>query len=297
MIDKNNTIILLDFNSLIGKIVRLILNRNAGLRDGYNFYQHTKGITYFPNHNDKKFILVDDIFNEEFKKDIFKKDPNFRTIIFNKTEKQPLEILTELWSETSDIKEMTDQELDILIKISKIFENLEDKESIVMKYYIENFVNVLTSGKEFFSKDFKEIEDIVKWYNNKDIPEYNTTGVTTIEQYMVDEKKFFEPNTYQIVLNFKGDDLERVLLDFYKKYPELKQYFNLIREVEDDEDISSIMEQKLLLESLYLVNVEYYNKRIKKSNTENIINQNILGDIISIITSIRNRFVTRKNKK
>ena len=185
---------------------------------------------------------------------------------------------------------MTDQELDILIKISKIFENPEDKESIVMKYYIENFVNILSNGKNFFNSNYHHFENTVKWFKDKIEEPYN------IIQYKEDEKKFFEPNTYQIVLNFKGNDLERVLLDFYKKYPDLKEHFDLIQEVKGSENISNIMEQKLLLESLHLANVEYYEKCIKQGSFNNVVNESLLDDIKSFIGKIRNRLVVKNHK-
>lgn len=111
-----------------------------------------------------------------------------------------------------------------------------------------------------------------------------------------DTKKILESHTFQIVLDFKGNDLEEVLFSFYKKYPDLKEHFNLIQEVKGSENISNIMEQKLLLESLHLANVEYYEKCIKQSSFNNVVNESLLDDIKSFISKIRNRLVVKKHK-
>ena len=117
-----------------------------------------------------------------------------------------------------------------------------------------------------------------------------------VEQDIEGTKKIFELSTYQIVLDFKGKDLEEVLFGFYKKYPDLKEHFNLIQEIKGSENISNIMEQKLLLESLHLANVEYYEKCIKQSSFNNIVNESLLDDIKSFIGKIRNRLVIKKHK-
>ena len=321
MLDKNKTIILMDINSIEGKIVRLIVNRNFPINEGYDISQHSSESTYYPCIESKNFILVGDIFNEKFLADIKAKDENFLHLDFKENKKNHtanLLLLSNLWNQTAtEYKHMSDNEVDILQRVSRIFdyESIEDPSGTVMKTYIDIFVTILTTGNEFFNTPYLTYFEMVDYYNKnqddiKNNVSYNKYGnnpfwdlskresnITAVEQHFIDEKKFFEPNAYQIVLDFKGRDLEEVLLDFYKKYPDLKEHFNLIKEVEDEEDISSIMEQKLLLESLHLVNVEYYNKRIKKSVSENVVNQNILSDIISIINYVRNRLITRKNKK
>lgn len=302
MLDKNKTIILMDLNSIEGKIVRLIVNRNFPINEGYEIEQHCSESTYYPCIESKKFILVGDIFNEKFLIDIKAKDSNFLHLSFKENKENRtanLLLLSNLWNDTLlEYKHMTDNEADILQSISRIFdyESIEDPSGTVMKTYIDIFVTILTTGNEFFNTPYLTYFEMVDYYNKYPI-KFIQDEIHPIEQHFIDEKKFFEPNAYQIVLDFKGRDLEEVLLDFYKKYPDLKEHFNLIKEVEDEEDISSIMEQKLLLESLHLVNVEYYNKRIKKSVSENVVNQNILSDIISIINYVRNRLITRKNKK
>lgn len=297
MLDKNKTIILMDLNSIEGKIVRLIVNRNCEPKDGYHIEQHCSESTYFPGNDDKKFVLIGNIFNDKFKADIYNKDITYKNYL-KFTEHSVLATLSTLWTETKNgnVSIMTQEEASLLTSLSMVIEKKETPSTKVMRTYLENFVTILTSGKEFFSKDFKEIEDTVKWYNNKDKPGYSTSGVSAVEQHILDEKKFFEPNTYQIVLDFKGKDLEEVLLDFYKKYPDLKQYFNLISEVKEGVDISSIMEQKLLLESLHLANVEYYNQHIKKSEIKNVVNESILDEIKTTVNKIRNRIIVGWNK-
>lgn len=293
MIDKKNTVILLDNNSTIGKVVRLIMDRNCDLlKDGYDFHQHSKESTYFPGSDNKKFLLIGDGFDPKILEDIKRKDPDFKRI--NLKEEvgyfASTKILLKLWNDTGNGNSITSQEADILQRTAKIFEKdgLLVPEVEVMKYYIDNMVNILSKGNEFFTTNYCHFENTVKWLKDK-----NKTS--SIEQDIEDTKKFFESNTYQIVLNFKGKDLEEVLLDFYKKYPDLKEHFNLIKEIENEEDISSIMEKKLLLESLHLANVKYYEKCIKQPNKDNIINQSLLGDIISLIGEIRNRLVIKKN--
>lgn len=291
MIDKNNTVILLDNNSTLGKVVRLIMDRNCDLRDGYDFHQHNKESTYFPGTDDKKFILVGDGFDSKCIEDIKRKDPDFKRILLKEDEGifNPIDVLTNLWYETNNGKNITDQEAGNLQRVARIFEKpgLTTPQVNVMKYYIDNMVNILTRGNEFFTTNYSHFENTVNWLKDKN-------KITPIEQDIEDTKKFFEPSTYQIVLDFTGKDLEEVLLDFYKKYPDLKKHFNLIQEVKNNESISTMMEQKLLLESLHLANVAYYNNCIKQVEHDNVVNQSLLGDIKYFISAIRNRLVKRK---
>ncbi len=291
MIDKNNTVILLDNNSVLGKVVRLIMDRNCDLRDGYDFHQHNRESTYFPGSNDKKFILVGDIFDHRCLEDIKRKDPDFKRILLKEDEGifNPIDVLTNLWHETNNGKTITDQEADNLQRVARIFEKdgLITPQVEVMKYYIDNMVNILTRGNEFFTTNYSHFENTVNWLKDKN-------KITPVEQDIEDTKKFFEPSVYQIVLDFKGKDLEEVLLGFYKKYPDLKEHFNLIQEVKNNESISTMMEQKLLLESLHLANVAYYNNCIKQVEHDNVVNQSLLGDIKYFISAIRNRIVKRK---
>lgn len=291
MINKNNTVILLDNNSVLGKVVRLIMDRNCDLRDGYDFHQHNRESTYFPGSNDKKFILVGDIFDHRCLEDIKRKDPDFKRILLKEDEGifNPIGVLTNLWHETNNGKTITDQEADNLQRVARIFEKdgLITPQVEVMKYYIDNMVNILTRGNEFFTTNYSHFENTVNWLKDKN-------KITPVEQDIEDTKKFFEPSVYQIVLDFKGKDLEEVLLGFYKKYPDLKEHFNLIQEVKGNETISSIMEQKLLLESLHLTNVAYYENHIKQTEHNNVVNETLLGDIKYCITAIRNRLVMKK---
>lgn len=318
MLDKNKTIILMDINSIEGKIVRLIVNRNFPINEGYDISQHSSESTYYPCIESKNFILVDDIFNEKFLADIKAKDENFFHLDFKENKKNRtanLLLLSNLWNQTAtEYKHMSDNEVDILQRVSRIFdyETIEDPSGTVMKTYIDNFVTILTSGNEFFNTPYLTYFEMVDYYNKnqddiKNNVSYNKYGnnpfwdlskresnITAVEQHFIDEKKFFEPSVYQIVLDFKGKDLEEVLLDFYKKYPDLKEHFNLIQEVKNNESISTMMEQKLLLESLHLANVAYYNNCIKQVEHDNVVNQSLLGDIKYFISSIRNRLVKRK---
>lgn len=292
MIDKYNTVILLDNNSTLGKVVRLIMDRNCDLRDGYDFHQHSKESTYFPGSDDKKFLLIGDGFHPKCLEDIKRKDPDFKRINFEENDlNNPLDVLSNLWYETSKGIPITLQEADVLQRVARIFEKdgLITPQVKLIKEYIDNIVNVISRGNEFFITNYSDFENTVKWLRDKN-------KVTSVEQDIEDTKKFFEPSTYQIVLDFKGKDLEEVLLDFYKKYPDLKEHFNLIKEMENDEDISSIMEQKILLESLHLANVEYYEKCIKKNSFKNLVNESLLDDIKSFISKIRNRLVIKKHK-
>lgn len=310
----------MDINSIEGKIVRLIVNRNFPINEGYDISQHSSESTYYPCIESKNFILVDDIFNEKFLADIKAKDENFLHLDFKENKKNRtanLLLLSNLWNQTAtEYKHMSDNEVDILQRVSRIFdyETIEDPSGTVMKTYIDNFVTILTSGNEFFNTLYLTYFEMVDYYNKnqddiKNNVSYNKYGnnpfwdlskresnITAVEQHFIDEKKFFEPNTYQIVLDFKGKDLEEVLLDFYKKYPELKQYFNLIQEVKNNEDIFSIMGKKLLLESLHLANVEYYNHCIKKSEIKNVVNESILDEIKTAVNKIRNRIIVGWNK-
>ncbi len=301
MLDKNKTIILMDINSIEGKIVRLIVNRNCEPNNGYQIEQHCSESTYYPCIESKNFILVGDIFNEKFLDDIKAKDENFLHLVFKENKKSRtanLLLLSNLWNQTvTEHKHMTDNEVDILQKVSRIFdyETIKDPSGEVMKTYIENFVTILTSGNEFFNTPYLNYFEMVDYYNKNPL-KFIQDEIHPIEQHFMDEKKFFEPNTYQIVLNFKGKDLEEVLLDFYKKYPDLKDKFNFIREVKEGVDISSIIEQKLLLESLYLANVEYYNQHIKKSEIRNVVNESILDEIKTVVNKIRNRIIVGWNK-
>lgn len=292
MIDKYNTVILLDNNSTLGKVVRLIMDRNCDLRDGYDFHQHSKESTYFPGSDDKKFLLIGDGFHPKCLEDIKRKDPDFKRINFEENDlNNPLDVLSNLWYETSKGISITPQEADVLQRVARIFEKdgLITPQVEVMKEYIDNMVNVLTSGNEFFATNYSHFENTVNWLRDKN-------KVTSVEQDIEDTKKFFNPNTYQIVLNLKGKDIEEVLLDFKKQYPDLKDKFNLIREVKEGVDISSIMEQKLLLESLHLANVEYYNQHIKKSEIKNVVNESILDEIKTVVNKIRNRIIVGWNK-
>lgn len=293
MIDKNNTVILLDNNSTLGKVVRLIMDRNCDLRDGYDFHQHSSGSTYFPGSDDKKFILVGDIFDPRCLEDIKRKDPDFKRILLKEGDEifKASKVLIDLWNDTENGKTITLQESFILQIVGRIFEknSLILPEAEIMKVYIDNMVNILTRGNEFFTTNYSHFENTVNWLKEK-----NKTTTNPIEQDIEDTKKFFEPCTYQIVLDFKGKDLEEVLLDFYKKYPDLKKHFNLIQEVKNNESISTMMEQKLLLESLHLANVAYYNNCIKQVEHDNVVNQSLLGDIKYFISAIRNRIVKRK---
>ena len=301
MLDKNKTIILMDLNSIEGKIVRLIVNRNFPINEGYEISQHCPESTYYPCIESKNFILVDDIFNEKFLADIKAKDENFLHLNFKENKKSRtanLLLLSNLWNQSAtEYKHMSDNEVDILQRVSRIFdyESIPDPSGEVMKTYIDNFVTILTSGNEFFNTPYLNYFEMVDYYNKNPL-KFIRDEIHPIEQHFIDEKKFFEPNTYQIVLDFKGKDLEEVLLGFYKKYPDLKEHFNLIQEVKEGVDISSIMEQKLLLESLHLANVEYYNQHIKKSEIKNVVNESILDEVKTVVNKIRNRIIVGWNK-
>lgn len=102
---------------------------------------------------------------------------------------------------------------------------------------------------------------------------------------------------FQIVIDLEGEDYEDVLINFYKSYPELKEKFNLLINVENGDDISSILEQKILLESLQILNHEIYTKKINlKNDTNNIVNQDIYSELDSVITKTRNRIIIKRNR-
>ena len=102
---------------------------------------------------------------------------------------------------------------------------------------------------------------------------------------------------FQIVIDLEGGHYEEVLINFYKSYPELKEKFNLLINVENGDDISSILEQKILLESLQILNHEIYTKKINlKNDTINIVNQDIYSELDSVITKTRNRIIIKRNR-
>lgn len=296
MIIKKDTVFLLDNDSLIGKIVRLIIDRNSSIRDGYDIHQHNMTSTYFPGYDDKKFILIGKIFNESFLKDIKAKDSDFRKI--DAIEGKTLNILEELWIETSSDKTITSNESEWLVLFSNVLEDRGHPSTKVLKCYLENFVNILTRGNEFFQKTYLEIENIVTWYNTKQEQPFLTGEKTYISLNKPFEENFIKTNKIQIVLDFEGDDEDKLLLDFYKKYPELKSNFNSLYKVHNEEDISSMLEQKILLESLQILNHEIYTKKINlKNDTINIVNQDIYGELDSVITKTRNRIIIKRNRK
>lgn len=274
---KLNTVVFTDTDTLLGKIVRLIVNRRGGFNEiipVYNVSKDMEGHYKLEKGDLDNVILAYDEPNDNLinKAKYYKIDV---TLVSDTTS------LRDLWDITSfeefpDCKPFNEE---IFEWILNMLDNKGNKnENRLLKIYMDTCVNPLVNGQAFFNLTCKEI-------------------LTYANAFDPDSKENSNKNTFEFVVSVESTDLESAILEFKKSYPDLKDRIETVLPVKNGRNIAYELETKDQLESLMLINKSYYDQRINKMTNENIVlNNDMLYDVGSVITATRNALTKIRNK-